>query len=365
MCDVMTDYGIKTQHAAKFTEKGLIIPELLCEQRRIVQLLAGVKGSHLHDAQQLYKTLHPDLSKERMLDLKTYLIKADTENSTSRRSATLQYTTQGSSNPTSQEDKCQMCLYLKEDTPDIGFTNIKGHRTGTPCPPGNMQIMQRWFSLNPHVSGKGQHKPAKGGWTKSPAYGDSRGYNPNAPPANPRSQPSASSLQPPSGFDHGVNCIHCWKSMKHGGRDAHVRGREWENHSSDKCQHTVRHNPSNNPPYQAHNSQLVVPANQQRDDSGRVAVINRDGRNRDRARSRTKDERDRGPILHAGYEYAAHTTSERSRSRSRGEVRSNTPPHSNKVTRLDSRERGRNRDLDRERDLREYSREREERDDYR
>jgi hypothetical protein len=346
MCDVMTDYGIKTQHAAKFTEKGLTIPDLVCEQRRMVQLLQGVKGSHLNDAAGLFKTLHPDLSKERMLELKRYLIQADTE-STPRKSATLQYTTQGSSNPTSDEDKCQMCLYLKNDTPEIGFTNIKGHRTGTPCPPGNMAIMATWFGLNPHISGKRQHKPAKGPWTKSPGYGDSRGYNPNVPPANPRSQPSASSLQPPSGFDHGKNCIHCWKSMTHGGRDATTRGREWENHSSEKCQHTVRANP----PYQAHSSQLVVPAHKQRDDSERAS-----GRGRERSR---KDERDRGPIQHAGYEFAAHTTTERSRSRSRGD----TPPRSNKVTRLDTPPRSRN--TDRDRDFREYSQERQDRDDYR
>jgi hypothetical protein len=346
MCDVMTDYGIRTQHEAKLTEKGLIIPEILREQRRVIQVLAGVKGSHLHEAQQLFQTLNLELmvnQNVRMVDLKRHLTKAESENTNVRKSATLQYITKGSTNPTSAEDKCGMCLFLKDEQT---FTNIKGHLTGVPCPPGNMAIMQKWFTTNPHISGKAQGKAQKGGWSKPPTYGDSRGNNPNVMPTGVRSQPP---LQAPEGFNHAAQCIHCWRSMKHGGRDSYYRGREWENHGSANC--SVKNNPNNNPPYQAHTSQLVAPANQQRDDG---YAQNRDNR----GRSRQRDDRDRGPI--GGY--AANATSDqRSRSRSRSETRSHTPPYNHKVTRLDSPQR----DRDRDRNLREYSQERRDRDDDR
>jgi len=349
MVDVMTDIGISTQHQAIMEEKNLSIPPIISEQRRMIQLLAGVKGSHLHDAQQLFQILNPQLSDTRMVDLKRTLIKADSEMAHKRQSATLQHMTLGSSVPQSSEDKCKMCILLKET---YSFSNLKGHATGTPCPPNNITIMTKYFDTNPHVSGKAQGAKTEKKYGNAPKYGDSRGPNPNQSPGNLRSPPL---LQPPAGFDPTIKCIHCYRSWQHGGRDSQTRGQEWENHGSANCKLSVKYN--SNLPYHAHQSQLVAPATQQRDDNyadgSRTVHIDRDGRNQERGRSR-------GPI--GGYAYNTGS-GKRSRSRSRGDSSSPQRYRDERVTRLPSPPSTHEQRRDRNRDTRGDSRDRDNRGD--
>jgi hypothetical protein len=246
-----------------------------------------------------------------MVDLKKHLNKADAENQTIRKSATLHHFTTGGSaaTPSPTDEKCKMCLFLKEE---ISFSNLKGHITGTPCPELNIDIMNRYFGDHPHVSGKGQgvktkSQPSGKAWGSTPTYppkfGDSRGPDPNRLPEKVRSRPPL--INAPPDFNSSVQCIHCYRSYIAGGKDSEYRGTQWRNHGSEQCR--AGYNASTRAPN--HGSGYITIGTQQ---------VNRSGRESNK-HNRSPERVDRGPI--GGY---AHEGTSSKRSRSRGESYSPT-----------------------------------------
>jgi hypothetical protein len=337
MVDTMTDAAIIFKHHTILTANNLTIPELVCEERRIIQLYNGVKGSHLQPALALFKSLHPSSNHNNIVDLKRELTKADTDLSQSRKSATIQYIPTGYTiGQISDEMKCKMCMLLKEK---FAFSNLKGHPTGTPCTDANIDIITKYFTNNPHIpsSGKKPYNISDVGWGHNPKQqektfrGDTRGPNPNQPQQNPRSQPL------PVGFDESRNCINCYRSWKAEGKDSVHRGSVWDKHASHNCREGIK--------YQAHHSQQIDrdstrsqshSLREGNDQSQRHPYPDANDQRQDvKSRGRTifreppgsRDYDARGPI--GGY---AHNTSSGKRSRSRSQPDTYSPPRQDLVS---------------------------------